>query len=87
MIEQLNELGIEDLKNQIERYKSGGKIPKGESGIHIKKSHEGLFTKKAKSKGKGVQEYASQVLANKENYSPSTVKQANFARNSTKFSH
>lgn len=28
------------------------------SGIHIKPSHEGLFTKKAEAAGKGVQEYA-----------------------------
>jgi hypothetical protein len=29
----------------------------------------------------GVQEFASQVLANKEDYSPLQVKRANFARN------
>lgn len=50
-------------------------------GIHIKKSHEGLFTKKADAAGKGVQQYAHQVMANKDNYPPATVKQANFAIN------
>ena len=51
-------------------------------GIHIKPSHKGLFTEKANRAGMGVQAYASHVLANKEDYPSSTVKQANFARNS-----
>ncbi len=54
-------------------------------GIHIKKSHRGLFTKEAKEYGMGVQEFASHVLANKDKYSPEIVKRANFARNATKF--
>lgn len=54
-------------------------------GIHIKKSHRGLFTKEAKDHGMGVQEFASHVLVNKDKYSPEVVKRANFARNSTKF--
>lgn len=54
-------------------------------GIHIKKSHRGLFTKEAKKHGMGVQEFASHVLANKDKYSPEVVKRANFARNATKF--
>lgn len=54
-------------------------------GIHIKKSHRGLFTKEAKEHGMGVQEFASHVLANKDKYSSEVVKRANFARNATKF--
>lgn len=54
-------------------------------GIHIKKSHRGLFTKEAKDHGMGVQEFASHVLANKDKYSSEVVKRANFARNATKF--
>lgn len=54
-------------------------------GIHIKKSHRGLFTREAKEHGMGVQEFASHVLANKDKYSPEVVKRANFARNATKF--
>ncbi len=54
-------------------------------GIHIKKSHRGLFTKEAKDHSMGVQEFASHVLANKDKYSPEVVKRANFARNATKF--
>lgn len=50
-------------------------------GIHIKKSRKGTFTAAAKKHGKSVQAFASQVLANKDNYSPAMVKKANFARN------
>ena len=50
-------------------------------GIHIKKSHRGLFTKEAREHGMGVQEFASHVLANKGKYSPEVVKRANFAAN------
>jgi len=55
------------------------------SGIHIKPSHRGLFTKKARAHGKSVQEFAKHVLANKDKYDSATVKQANFARNATKW--
>ena len=63
----------------LERKNEGG-------GINIDPKNKGKFTAKAKSKGKSVQGYASQVLANKESYSPATVKQANFARNAAKWS-
>lgn len=62
------------------QFKDGG-------GIHIKKSKRGTFTAAAKKHGKGVQEFARQVLANKDNYSPAMVKKANFARNAAKFKH
>lgn len=53
--------------------------------IHIKPSKRGTFTAAAKKHGKSVQSFASQVLANKENYSPAMVKKANFARNTSKW--
>ena len=59
-------------------YKTGGEI-------NIKKSHEGLFTQKANRAGMGVQEFASHVLANKQNYSSETIKQAVFAHNAAKW--
>lgn len=74
----MNTLGIDKLRSGIQRLSEGG-------GIHIKKSHKGLFTKKAKAAGMGVQEYANKVLANKSAHSPETVKQANFARNASKW--
>jgi len=45
------------------------------------KSRKGKFTAKAKKAGMGTQAFARKVLANKEDFSPLTVKQANFARN------
>lgn len=55
--------------------------------IHIKPSKRGTFTAAAKKHGKSVQAFASQVLANKENYSPAMVKKAVFARNASKWKH
>lgn len=52
-------------------------------GIHIKPSKRGTFTAAATKHGKSVQAFASQVLAHKENYSPTMVKKANFARNAS----
>ena len=57
------------------------------NGIHINQAHAGQFTMKAKKHGKSVQSFASAVLANKSHYTPATVKQANFAKNATKFKH
>lgn len=58
-----------------------------EGGICIKPSKRGTFTAAAKKRGKSVQAFASQVLANKDNYSPAMVKKANFARNASKWKH
>lgn len=65
----------------------GGPLNKFSDGgnIHIKPSKRGTFTAAAKKHGKSVQEFASQVLANKENYSPTMVKKANFARNASRW--
>lgn len=56
-------------------------------GIHIKPENRGKFTASAKRAGMGVQEFASHVLANKEDYSSTQVKRANFARNASKWKH
>jgi hypothetical protein len=53
--------------------------------IKIKPSHKGLFTKKAKKKGEGIQEFANDVLAPGSKASAATKKQANFARNAAKW--
>lgn len=65
---------------ELNTFAEGGKI-------HIKPSKRGTFTAAAKKHGKSVQSFASQVLANKENYSPAMVKKANFARNASKWKH
>lgn len=53
--------------------------------IHIKTSHEGEFTAKAKKAGMSVQAFASKVLANKSQYDEATIKQAQFAHNAKRF--
>ena len=58
-----------------------------QGGIYIKPSKRGTFTAAAKKHGKSVQGFASQVLANKDNYSSAMVKKANFARNAAKWKH
>lgn len=59
-------------------FKNGGSI-------HIDPSNKGTFTAAASKHNMGVQEFASRVLRNKENYSPAMVKKANFARNASKW--
>lgn len=49
--------------------------------INIKKKNRGKFTESANRVGMGVQEYARHILANKDKYSSTLVKRANFARN------
>ena len=61
------------------------KIAYGESGIHIRPENRGKFTASAKRAGKGVQEYARHILANKEDYSTTQIRRANFARNAAKW--
>jgi len=65
---------------QQRKYSEGGKI-------HIAPSKKGTFTAAASKHGMGVQEFASKVLANPEDYSPAMRKKANFARNASKWKH
>ena len=64
----------------VKQYGEGG-------GIHIKESKKGTFTAAATKHGKSVQEFARQVLANKDNYSSKMVQKANFARNAAGWKH
>lgn len=77
--EMLKLLQETDL-DQIEILKEGHKI-------HIKKKNRGKFTAAANRAGMGVQEYARHVLTNKDRYSSTLVRRANFARNSKSFKH
>lgn len=65
---------------RVSTFAEGGKI-------HIKPSKRGTFTAAASKHDMGVQEFASKVLANKEDYSPAMVKKANFAKNASKWHH
>jgi len=64
----------------LQQFASGGTI-------HIKPENKGKFTSWAKSHGMGVQEAASHVMANKDKYSSTIVKRANFAKNASKWKH
>ena len=55
------------------------------SEIKIKPKNKGKFTAAAKRAGKGVQEYAAYILANKGRFSSTLVRRANFARNAKKW--
>lgn len=68
------------LNDVINPFAKGGSI-------YIDPSKKGTFTAAATKHGKSVQAFASQVLANKENYSPVMVKKANFARNAASWKH
>ena len=68
-----------NLFNTPVEYKYGG--------IHIKPSKRGTFTAAATKHGICVQEFAARVLRNKDDYSPSLVKKANFARNASKWNN
>ena len=51
------------------------------SGIEIKPENKGKFTAWAKKRGMSVSAAAKMVMANKDQYPPSVVKMANFAKN------
>ena len=89
-----DEQGIKELQNQVENQGDTNPQPQQEvpvnqryGGIQINPKNKGKFTKKADAKGKSVQEFANEVMRNKEDYSTVTVKQANFAKNAKKFKH
>lgn len=64
---------IAPMMKNFKEYKYGG--------ILIKPENRGKFTAAAERRDMGVQEFASKVLANKEDYSSTMVKRANFAKN------
>lgn len=86
-LQQKDQEIINQGKSVIPIYALGGDLNlfSDGGGIYIKPSKRGTFTAAAKKHGKSVQEFASQVLANKDNYSAAMVKKANFARNAAKW--
>lgn len=69
---------LDEMRALYNEYGNGG-------GIHIDPSKKGTFTLAAKRHGMGVQEFASRVLSNKDDYSTAMVRKANFARNAAKW--
>jgi hypothetical protein len=82
-----NALPKEVQENIIANMAMGGYIYSEGGNIHIKPENKGKFTSWAESHGMGVQEAASHVMANKEDYSSTIVKRANFAKNASKWKH
>lgn len=83
-----NALNIQNqqMTNLLSNYAAYGGQLYGKGGtIHIKPSKRGTFTAAATKHEMGVQEFASRVLANKDNYSPAMVRKANFAKNASKW--
>ena len=72
---------------EIQQQEQGEQVAYEDGGIHINPKNEGKFTESANRAGMGVQEFAAHVLANKEDYSSTQVKRANFARNAAKWHH
>lgn len=70
---------FEDQQNQNNENEMNTNYKKG--GIYIKPENRGKFTASAKEAGMGVQEFATHILSNPEDYSPLQRKRANFARN------
>ena len=58
-----------------------------DGGIHIKPENVGKFTAWAQKHNMSVQEAASHIMANKDKYSSTLVKRANFAKNAAKWKH
>lgn len=80
ILNKMNEVANSDLwRMKIEFMKKGG--------IHINPKNKGKFTASAKRAGMSVQEFARHVLANKDKYSTTQVRRANFARNAKRFKH
>lgn len=78
--------GVQGGDDQAKNWGSQGyQRMKGGGDINIKESKKGTFTKAAKKRGMGVQEFAKKVLNNKDQYSTAMVKKANFARNAKKW--
>lgn len=69
---------LDEMRALYNEYGNGG-------GIHIDPSKKGTFTSAAKRHDMGVQEFASRVLSNKDDYSTAMVRKANFARNAAKW--
>lgn len=68
----------DEMRALYNEYGDGG-------GIHIDPSKKGTFTSAAKRRGMGVQEFASRILSNKDDYGFAMVRKANFARNAARW--
>jgi hypothetical protein len=79
---QEQQQAIQQIMQAIQQQQSQSPDSMAYGGININPANKGKFTASANRAGMGVQEFASKVLANKEDYSSTQVKRATFARNS-----
>jgi len=79
MSPQEQQQAIQQIMQAIQQQQSQSPDSMAYGGIHINPANKGKFTASANRAGMGVQEFASKVLANKEDYSSTQVKRANFA--------
>ncbi len=70
---------IQKIMQAIQEAQQGQSPQMAYGGININPANKGKFTESANRAGMGVQEFARKVLANKEDYSATQVKRANFA--------
>ena len=82
----------DEMKRTLKKQNGGvvedmGNYHYGDGGIHIKPENKGKFTAWANAHDMGVQEAARHVMANKEDYSSTIVKRANFAKNAAGWKH
>lgn len=77
---QQQQEAFENAENLASTFADGGNI-------HINKNKRGTFTAAATKHNMGVQEFARHVLANKDKYSSTMVKKANFAHNAAGWKH
>ena len=81
MSPQEQQQAIQQIMQAIQQQQSQSPDSMAYGGININPANKGKFTASANRAGMSVQEFASKVLANKEDYSSTQVKRANFARN------
>src|SRR5574344_1878545 len=79
-----NQIGLNNYNNNLNN-KTFANLNAMGGNINIAPNMKGTFTAAATRHNQSVQDFASKVLANKENYSPAMVKKANFARNAAKW--
>lgn len=82
-LKQFQKPAEEVMADKVQRSLATRKITPSfkKGGIHIKPQNRGKFTQWANNHGMGVQEAASHVMSNKDDYSGTVVKRANFAKN------
>lgn len=85
MSPQEQQQAIQQIMQAIQQQQAQSPDTMAYGGIHINPANKGKFTASANRAGMGVQEFARHVLANKEDYSSTQVKRANFARNAAKW--